>query len=64
MRSEQKDAQLEQKDAQLEQKDAQLEQKNLSLRKSIQMLQRANLSVEAIADSLELSVEEVMDLLA
>ncbi len=61
---EQKDAQLEQKDAQLEQKDAQLEQKNLSLRKSIQMLQRANLSVEAIADSLELSVEEVMDLLA
>ena len=41
-----------------------LEQKNLSLRKSIQMLQRANLSIEAIAESLELSVEEVMDLLA
>ena len=55
----QKDAQLEQKDAQLEQKDAQLEQKDASLRKSIQMLLKAKLTIEAIAESLGMSVEEV-----
>ena len=60
---EQKDAQLEQKDAQLEQQYAQLEQKDASLRKSIQMLLRANLTTEAIAESLGMSIEEVRALL-
>ena len=51
------------KDRLLAEKNVELEQKNLSLRKSIQMLHQANLSVESIAESLNMSHEEVKALL-
>jgi len=60
---EQKNVELEQKNVELHQQYAQLEQKEASLRKSIQMLLRANLTPEAIAESLGMSVGEVRALM-
>ena len=56
---EEQSAQLEEQSAQLEAKDAQLEAKDAQLRKSIQLLQKANLSIEEIADSLGMNVADV-----
>ena len=58
-----KNAQLEQKDAQLEQKDAQLEQKDAQLRTSVQMLLKAGLSLQSIADTLQTTEAELRRLL-
>ena len=51
--------QIKEQSAQLEAKDAQLEAKDAQLRKSIQLLQKANLSIEEIADSLGMNVADV-----
>ena len=60
---EKRDTTIMLKDRLLAEKNVELEQKNLSLRKSIQMLHQANLSVESIAESLNMSLEEVKALL-
>ena len=58
-----KDAQLTEKDAQLTEKDAQLTEKDAQLRTSIQMLFKAGMSAEAIAESLGKDIEEVRQLI-
>ena len=60
---EKRDTTIMLKDRLLAEKNVELEQKNLSFRKSIQMLHQANLSVESIAESLNMSHEEVKALL-
>ena len=55
-------AQLEQKDAQLEQKDAQLEQKDAQLSTSVQLLYKSGLSIEAIAEQLGMTTDDVRHL--
>jgi len=58
-----KSAELTEKDAQLTEKDAQLTEKNAQLRTSIQMLFKAGMSAEAIAESLGKDIEEVRQLI-
>ena len=55
--------QLEQKNAQLEQKDAQLEQKNAQMRASVQLMQKAGLSLQTIAETLNMTEKELRRLL-
>ena len=55
----QKDEQLSQKDEQLSQKDEQLSQKDEQLKTSIQLLVKAGLAPEAIASSLNISIDTV-----
>ena len=54
-----KDQQLSQKDEQLSQKDEQLSQKDEQLKTSIQLLVKAGLAPEAIASSLNISIDTV-----
>ena len=58
-----KDTQLTEKDAQLTEKDAQLTEKDSMLRATIQMLVKAGMSAEAIAESLRKDVDEVRTLM-
>ena len=58
-----KDAQLTEKDTQLTEKDAQLTEKDSMLRATIQMLVKAGMSAEAIAESLRKDVDEVRTLM-
>ena len=55
--------QLEQKNAQLEQEDAQLEQKNAQMRASVQLMQKAGLSLQTIAETLNMTEKELRRLL-
>ena len=55
--------QLEQKNAQLEQKDAQLEQKNAQMRASVQLMQKSGLSLQTIAETLNMTEKELRRLL-
>ena len=58
-----KNAQLTEKDAQLTEKDAQLTEQKAMLRTSIQMLVKAGMSAEDIAESLGKDIEEVRQLM-
>lgn len=50
---------IDEQKSQIDEQKTQLDRKNESLRKSIQMLRAVNLSVEAIASNLGMSIEEV-----
>ena len=56
-------AQLTEKNAMLTEKDAQLTEKNAMLRTSIQMLVKAGMSAEAIAENLGKGIDEVKQLM-
>ena len=58
-----KDAELTEKNAQLTEKDAQLTEQKAMLRTSIQMLVKAGMSAENIAESLGKDIEEVRQLM-
>jgi len=58
-----KNAQLKEQNAQLNEKNAQLEQKDAQLRTSVQMLLKAGLSLQSIADTLQTTEAELRRLL-
>ena len=55
--------QLNEQKAQLEQKNAQLEQKNAQMRASVQLMQKTGLSLQTIAETLNMTEEELRRLL-